>query len=127
MHYLTAEEVLAIHSEIIDRYGGAHGVRDLGLLESAAARPHAGFGKFEAYQTVWEKATVLFCSLIQNHAFVDGNKRTAVVSAGLFLERNGYTFTSSQEQIVDLALGVALKKVGQEMVTEFLKSHTEPR
>jgi len=88
MNYLTAEQVLFIHARIIEETGGAHGVRDLGLLESAAARPQATFDGEDLYPDLFTKAAALMHALIQNHPFVDGNKRTGTVAAGLFLEIN---------------------------------------
>lgn len=123
--YLSPEEILAIHAEIIDRYGGLHGLRDLGLLESAAARPRAGFGEFEAYPSVFDKAAALLHSTIRNHAFVDGNKRTGIVSAVLFLERNGYKVTLSNEEFFELAVDVASAVVDLEVVARLFNDKTE--
>lgn len=124
MHYLTAEEVLAIHAELIDRYGGRHGLRDLGLLESAVARPRAGFGAFEAYPMLWNKAAVLAHSLIHNHAFVDGNKRTGLVSAVIFLERNGYQLRCSQRAFVRCALAIAAHQLDESGIAAWLRDHS---
>ena len=83
--YLTTVEVLAIHTDQIERYGGAHGVRDHGLLESALYRPQTGY-----YVDLIEEAAALWESLSQNHPFVDGNKRVAVTTMAAFLRVNGY-------------------------------------
>jgi death on curing protein len=98
--YLTMIEVLAIHADQIERYGGSHGVRDRGLLESALYRPQTGY-----YTDLIEEATALWESLAQNHPFIDGNKRTAFAATYTFLAINGanlvgdaqetYTFVSS--------------------------------
>ena len=82
--YLTVAEVLAIHADQIERYGGAHGVRDFGLLEAALFRAQTGY-----YQDLGEEAAALWESLSQNHPFVDGNKRTAFAAAYTFLAING--------------------------------------
>lgn len=124
MRYLTAEEVLAIHSEIIDRYGGSHGVRDLGLLESAVARPHAGFGDFEAYPTLWDKAAALARPIIRDHPFIDGNKRTGMTSAILMIERNGYLVTAPQSAFVHYALRIVDKKVDEGVLAEWFEKYT---
>ncbi|CAN1565505.1 Doc Prophage maintenance system killer protein [Caulobacteraceae bacterium] len=76
MEYLTLDEVLFIHADQIDRYGGIHGVRDFGLLDSALSRPRSGY-----YTTLLEQAAALWESFAQNHAFLDGNKRTDGVDA----------------------------------------------
>lgn len=87
--YLTIIEVLAIHDDQIERYGGAHGIRDPGLLEAALYRPQTGY-----YADVIEEAAALWESLAMNHPFVDGNKRVAVAIMITFLAINGYAITS---------------------------------
>src|SRR5437667_10718837 len=82
--YLTVAEVLAMHTDQIERYGGSHGVRDQGLLEAALYRPQTGY-----YQDLIEEAAALWESLAQNHPFIDGNKRTAFAAAHTFLAING--------------------------------------
>jgi death on curing protein len=82
--YLTIEEVFAIHDDQIERYGGSHGVRDTGLLESALFRPQSGY-----YADLIEEAAALWESLAQNHPFIDGNKRTAFAVTYTFLAING--------------------------------------
>ena len=83
--YLTVGEVLQIHHQLIDNYGGTHGVRDKGLLESAVFRPQIGY-----YNTIAEEAAALMESLANNHPFLDGNKRIAFAAAHTFLLVNGY-------------------------------------
>ncbi|HUM70888.1 MAG TPA: type II toxin-antitoxin system death-on-curing family toxin, partial [Chloroflexota bacterium] len=87
--YLTAQQVLFIHARLIATTGGEHGVRDIGLLESAVARPQATFDGVELYPDLFHKAAALMESLAQNHPFVDGNKRTAITATAMFLRRNG--------------------------------------
>lgn len=82
--YPTVAEVLAIQAELIDRFGGTHGVRDLGLLESALHRPQTGY-----YKDVIDEAAALWESLSMNHPFVDGNKRAAFATTDVFLRMNG--------------------------------------
>jgi len=84
--YLAVEEILAIHDELIARFGGAKGVRDADGLASAVGRPQGGY-----YADIIEEAAALFESLAKNHPFFDGNKRTAVVATAVFLKLNGYT------------------------------------
>lgn len=83
--YLTVIEVLTIHSILIDEFGGVEGVRDLGALEAAVFRPQTGY-----YEDPIAEAAALFESLIQNHPFLDGNKRTALGAADVHLRMNGY-------------------------------------
>ncbi len=90
--YPTDDEVLAIHKTLIERFGGAHGIRDVGALEAALGRPRTGY-----YRDLVEEAAALWESLSQNHPFVDGNKRVAVTVTAAFLMVNGYRleFTDS--------------------------------
>jgi len=83
--YLTLEETVDLHRQLIDRFGGANGVRDLGLLESALARPRSGY-----YSSISEQAAALLQSLTGNRAFIDGNKRVAFAATAVFLRMNGY-------------------------------------
>jgi len=85
--YLSLDEVIEIHSVLIKRFGGPEGIRDTGLLESALYRPRSGY-----YSTLDEMAAALFESLINNHPFVDGNKRVAFFATDVFLRMNGYKF-----------------------------------
>lgn len=124
MKYLTASEVAVIHARLIQYTGGSKGVRDIGLLESAVARPQATFDQKELYPTLWEKAAALMESLISNHAFVDGNKRVGVVAVGLFLERNGQTLTASNKEIVDFAMKIAQGEIDLEEIAQGLKTIT---
>ena len=83
--FLTTDEVVEIHKRLIERFGGADGIRDLGLLESALYRPRTGY-----YSDLIQMSAAMFESLINNHPFVDGNKRVAIFSTDIFLRINGY-------------------------------------
>lgn len=91
--YLTVVEVLAMHADQIERYGGSHGVRDPGLLEAALYRPQTGY-----YADLTEEAAALWESLSQNHAFFDGNKRTAFAATYTFLAINGARLMADAEE-----------------------------
>lgn len=125
MKYLTAVQVLFIHNRVIDETGGRHGVRDLGLLESAVSRPRAAFAKRDLYPTLLHKAAALMESLIKNHPFIDGNKRTAVTSAGIFLGMNGHALEASQRELVDFAIEQASGRAGLDYALEWFKKHTD--
>ena len=90
--YLTLEESLTLHAELIRRFGGLAGVRDPGLLESALARPRSGY-----YKSLSEQAAALLQSLVSNHCFVDGNKRMAFAAAAIFLHMNGFRLAVDAE------------------------------
>ncbi len=91
--YLTVAEVLAVHADQIERYGGGPGIRDQGLLESALYRPQTGY-----YADLIEEAAALWESLSQNQSFVDGNKRTAFAATYTFLAINGLRLTADAEE-----------------------------
>lgn len=96
VNYLTLPDVLAMHIVLIKRYGGSDGVRDMGSLESAVARPQSGY-----YKDVIESAAALFESLAINHPFVDGNKRVAFAATDVFLRINGYRFSLNSKEIYE--------------------------
>jgi death-on-curing protein len=107
VNYLTPAQILFIHARLIDETGGVHGIRDVGLLESAAARPAATFGGEDLYADLFEKAAALFESLVRNHPFLDGNKRAAIASTGLFLRINGVRLTAANEELERFTLHTA--------------------
>lgn len=122
---LTAPQVLFIHARLIDETGGSHGVRDLGLLQSALARPQATYDGQELYPSLFAKAAALMDSLIRNHPFIDGNKRTAVSAAALFLQMNGSRLTASTAQLVDFAMRVVEEKPGIAEMAAWFSHHSE--
>ena len=97
--YLTAEEVLIIHAQIVDATGGSHGVRDIGAVASLSARAQMRFGGTDAYINVFEKAAAYMHSCAMFHPFSDGNKRTSVAIAARFLYLNGYELDCSNEEM----------------------------
>ena len=107
MVYLTAEQVLFIHYRLVKETGGEHGIRDIGLLESAVARPKATFDDQELYPDIFEKTAALMESLVNNHPFMDGNKRTGIACAVLFLRQNEIAFNAKNSEIEKFTLQVA--------------------
>ncbi len=126
MKYLRPEQVLFIHARIIAETGGAHGLRDLGLLQSAVARPRATFDGRDLYPDIFSKAAALMASLAKNHAFVDGNKRTAVAATGMLLAVNGQRLEAGQKELVRFALDVALGKLSDADMGVWLREHSLP-
>jgi death on curing protein len=124
MNYLTAEQVLFIHARLISETGGAHSVRELGLLLSAVARPQAVFDGQELYPDLFSKAAALLESLVGNHAFVDGNKRTAITSTGLFLLINGYRLTADNQELESFTLQCSQRLASLDEMAVWLKSHS---
>lgn len=125
--YLTLDEILAIHDDMIERYGGSFGVRDLGFIQSAIAKPQATFGGKDLYPTIIDKAAALFHSLIFNHAFADGNKRTALTSTARFLYLNGYELSAKIQELIDFPLKVESKHLDIEQISQWLKEHVNKR
>ncbi|MCK4463020.1 MAG: type II toxin-antitoxin system death-on-curing family toxin [Candidatus Omnitrophica bacterium] len=123
--YLSLEQVLTAHTALIKRYGGSQGIRDRGLLESAVFRPQASAFGQEAYPDLFEKCAVLGYSIIQNHPFVDGNKRTGFAAMHLMLLINSYDLTSSSEEEVAMAEDIACRKIHEPEVAIWLKEHSK--
>jgi death-on-curing protein len=124
--YLTPQQILFIHARLIDATGGGHGVRDLGLLQSAIARPRVTFDGKDLYPTLFQKATALMESLAHNHAFVDGNKRTAITATALFLQQNGYRVTTNSAELERFTLWVVISKPPLEAIATWFQNHTRP-
>jgi len=126
MIYLTGEEILVIHSEIIDQTGGSHGIRDIGLLQSIVEKPKMQFGGNELYEGCFLKAAVYLESITNYHVFVDGNKRTAVAGAARFLFLNGFELRATNKALEKFALEVATQKLSFKTITSWLKCHSKP-
>ncbi len=125
MKYLTAEEVLVLHSEIIDKTGGSHGVRDVGLLSSVIEKPKMQFSGKELYPGVFVKAGVYLEAFANYHVFVDGNKRTAFVSAARFLYINGSEFRGSNNEVERFMLQVVVEKLDIVKISSWLRKHSK--
>jgi death-on-curing protein len=123
MRYLTVGEVLGIYNGVIKQSGGGVGIRDLGSLESAVAQPRMTFDDKELYPTLVEKASALGFSLIQNHPFIDGNKRTGHAAMETFLMLNGFEISASVDEQVETILGVASGRVSREVFIVWLQTH----
>ena len=104
---IELKDVLNIHSILIDNFGGSKGVRDSGLLESAIYRPFATFDNNELYPTAVEKAAAIFESILINHPFIDGNKRTAYVLMRLILLNNSLDITADQNEKYKLVVSAS--------------------
>jgi death-on-curing protein len=122
VRYLTVAEVLEIHLRVMQS-GGLIGVRDFAALDSAAAQPRMTFGGEDLYPTLVEKASALGFSLIQNHPFVDGNKRTGHAAMETFLILNSYQIDAGVDEQVDIILQVASGQLGREAFTDWLRNH----
>ena len=121
----TLDDVLELHTEMINAIGGSYGVKEQGSLESALAQPQMTFGGEDFYPTIVEKAAALAFSLIQNHPFNDGNKRTGHAAMVLFLDLNGYKFVDDLDEQERVILAVAGSKMKREEFTEWVKAHVK--
>ncbi len=119
--FLTKRVVLAAHEVLIDQFGGSHGLRDEGLLDSALAQPEASFGGQFLHPTVHDEASAYLYHLVKNHPWLDGNKRTAYAAMRVFLEINGYDLDLSQDAKYRLVMDVAEERADKEQVAAALR------
>lgn len=125
MIYFTLEEIELLHMQIIDASSGSHGIRDRGRLESVVAtQTQEVFGK-KLYESPHEIAAAMMRGIIADHAFVDGNKRTGVMSAIVFLERNGTETRINDQELEDFAVRVAVEHLSVEDITVWLEERSE--
>ncbi len=125
MKSLTLEQLVAIHSLLIENTGGSDGIRDIGRLESViASQTQEVFGA-ELYQTVHEKAAALIRGVIADHPFVDGNKRTGMLAGLTFLDVNNVMINLEVKELEDFAVKVAVKNLSIEDIAAWLKSYTQ--
>jgi death-on-curing protein len=120
--FLTLDEVLAIHADQIRRYGGGHGVRDVGLLASAIAMPGASLGGVFLHTSRAEMAAAYLFHVAQNHPFLDGNKRTALAAALAFLWINGQRLDAEPDALTELVLGIAASSIGKAEIAVFMST-----
>lgn len=119
--FLTIEEVLVIHDEQIKEYGGIHGIRDKGLLESAVMMPQASFGGEYLHQNLFEMAAAYAFHIAENQPFLDGNKRTALVSALVFLDLNGFEILDENMRLYNAMIAIANKEMDKYDLAELLR------
>ena len=122
--YLDLEEVIAIHHELVSKYGGSHGIRDLDLLLSAVSRPRASFSGVDLYPSIFLKSASLMHSMILNHPFIDGNKRTGITSATRLLFLNGFVLKTAQKKLVEVSIEVAKKEMSLKSLSSWLKRNS---
>lgn len=123
MRYLTLPQALEIYQRIAAHFGGAVGILNLGGLESALAQPYMTFDGVELYPTLVEKGAALCFSAIQNHPFVDGNKRTGHALLEMFLALNGFEIVASVDEQVAIIMQMASGTLSREIFGEWLRGH----
>ena len=123
MILLTVDEIISLHTKLTSKTGGSDGLRDRGLLESAVYSAMGGFGDEEAYPTIEKKSARLMYSLVNNHAFIDGNKRIGVLVMLTTLRLNSVELKFTQFEIIELGLKTASGQIDYEQILDFIKKH----
>ena len=122
-YFLSLDQVLRIHASMVEAYGGAAGVRDMGLLQSAVAMPQASYGGQTLHPTIFDQAAAYLYHLVQNHPFVDGNKRIGAASALVFLAMNDVQIDGDEDGLVALTMSVASGGAGKDEIAVWLRAH----
>lgn len=125
--YLSAETILVLHSEVIDKTGGSHGIRDVGLLAAISDKPKAAFGGNELYPDIFTKAAVYLESIVNYYVFIDGNKRTGITACARFLYQNGHSLSATNKEVEKFVLSVAAEKIEMSIIASWLKKHTKKK
>ncbi len=120
---LTEEQILLLHTQLIEATGGSDGIRDVGMLESALESPFQSYGGEELYPSIQAKAARLCYGLVKNHAMIDGNKRIGCHAMLVFLALNGYEIEYTQKELSDLILDVAADRKKYEDILQWLLAH----
>ena len=120
---ISKEVVLKLHELSIIKYGGSNGIRDEGLMESAIFRPYQTFGAEDLYPTGLEKAAAMAESIIINHPFIDGNKRTGFLAMLVILEENQFVINESNEVIYNFVIKISTGEIKFEQIVEWLKQN----
>ena len=123
MRYISISYIIKLHEKLIKATGGSNGLRDERLLESALENSKATFDGADLYPTIEEKCTTICFSLVNNHPFVDGNKRIGVYVMLVLLEYNGIKLNFTQKELVDLGLGIATGELKQNDILNWIKNH----
>jgi len=123
---ITLSEVLQLHENSIRDYGGSSGIRDINLLESAIARPFQSFEGNEFYSTAFEKAAALIESIVKNHPFIDGNKRTGFLAGFALLYRANLLIVAEQKEAYNFIIDIAASDISFENIVLWLQKNTQP-
>ncbi len=125
MQYLDLQEILQLHFKVIKDFGGSHGVRDEGRLRSVVNAPHQSIFGEDQYKTVYDKAAVYMRNIIADHPFFDGNKRSGVTVALIFLRRNKVLLAASPKELEDFAVSVAVDHLEIDEIAQWLEKNTK--
>jgi death-on-curing protein len=127
IQFLTFADIVEIHKYQIENFGGADGLRDIELLKSAIGMPESTFGGAFLHPTIYEMAAAYLYHLVENHPFVDGNKRVGAMAALIFLDINNIEFDAPESLFTEMVLKVASGKMLKAEITLFLKEHSTGR
>ena len=122
---ISVNDILELHNKSITDFGGSAGIRDLGLLESSIARPFQTFEGKDLYPTIFEKAAAIGESLIKNHPFVDGNKRTGMLVMVSLLMEYKWRFTAASEDFYNFVISISNSSISFQEIVEWLKNNTK--
>lgn len=121
---ISEQEALEIHAILIERFGGSNGIRDKELLDSALNRPYQTFDGQELYPSPIDKAAAILESIVKNHPFVDGNKRTGYVLARLFMMNNQLTIEADHEQKYQFVISISTGELSFDQIREWLEKNS---
>ncbi|MCW3107527.1 MAG: death on curing protein [Segetibacter sp.] len=124
---ISINQALKIHTIAIEKFGGANGIRDMGGLESALARPFQTFAGEDLYPTIFEKAAAVGESLIMNHPFIDGNKRSGFLLMEALLRYEGYKINASDESLYNFVINISTGSISFEEIVEWLRNNTKAK
>lgn len=127
MRRLGVPDLVWLNTVVVRQTGGTPGVRDIGSLDAAVARPYAGYEEDELFPTPFDKAAALMESVIQRPPFVDGNKRTGLMAGAALLYLAGYNFAAPRTEIVEVAVALAEHKIGTEQLLRWFETYARPR
>jgi len=125
VRYLTAEQILLIHSLVLEETGGSHGIRDRHAVLSLEGLPRQTFGGKELYPTIFLKAALYARNIIMSHPFIDGNKRTAMTAASVFLENNEQKITAYEGAVEEFALRIIHEKLDLAVIAGWFKKNSK--
>ena len=124
IRFLPEELVTIIHSDLLQRYGGKAGIRDVALLQSPLAQPKVTVGRKFVHKSVFDKAAAYGYHVCRNHPFIDGNKRVAFVLMDLFLQSNGWEIVATEEEAYSMMIELSSGRVSKAELSSWLKNHS---
>ena len=125
MKFLTRDQIISIHEDLINEFGGIHGLRDEGMLDSALSAPFQSFGNQELYPGIVDKAARLCYGLVQNHPFLDGNKRIGTMAMLIYLDQNNLALNCKEDELTQIILLVADGTIDNQQLSLWILQHLD--